>query len=112
MTNLVRFSALILRRNWRQKLFGLALFGLLTVLTNPSAHAQTFTVLHNFTGGADGSGPQSGVTFDRAGNIYGTTAYGGIANGCEGCGVVYKLSHVGQGWVANPLYNFKGPAQE
>jgi uncharacterized repeat protein (TIGR03803 family) len=112
MTNLVRLSTLMLRGNWRQKLFGLALLGLLTVLTNPSAQAQTFTVLHSFTGGADGSGPQSGVTFDRAGNIYGTTAYGGIANGCEGCGVVYKLSHVGQGWIANPLYNFKGPAQD
>ena len=31
------------------------------------AHAQTLTVLHNFTGGADGEQPIAGVTLDQQG---------------------------------------------
>ncbi|MGC2109613.1 MAG: choice-of-anchor tandem repeat GloVer-containing protein [Candidatus Korobacteraceae bacterium] len=73
--------------------------------------AQTFTVIHNFSGGADGATPYAGLTLDRSGNFYGTTPYGGVANGCEGCGVVYKLSRSGTAWILNPLYNFLGPRQ-
>ena len=39
----------------------------------PGARAQTFTVLHNFTGGADGGNPLAGLTMDQAGNLYGST---------------------------------------
>jgi uncharacterized repeat protein (TIGR03803 family) len=45
------------------------------------------TVLYSFSGGPDGSGPQAGVIRDMAGNLYGTTVYGGSSNG----GVVYEL---------------------
>ena len=38
-----------------------------------SAHAQTLTVLHTFTG-PDGLTPYAGVTLDRAGNLYGGAA--------------------------------------
>src|ERR1700722_19704812 len=34
-------------------------------------------VLYSFTGGSDGSGPRSGLIADSAGNLYGTTVYGG-----------------------------------
>ena len=44
------------------------------------------TVLYNFTGGADGSNPTTGVILDEAGNLYGTTFWGGTAN----LGVVTK----------------------
>jgi hypothetical protein len=44
--------------------FAVALFYVLTVMVSQSAQAQTFTVLHNFTGGADGDMPYSGVTLD------------------------------------------------
>jgi hypothetical protein len=40
-----------------------------------SAHAQTLTVLYSFTGAADGGYPESGVTLDGAGNVYGTTEF-------------------------------------
>jgi uncharacterized repeat protein (TIGR03803 family) len=55
------------------------------------------TVLYSFTCGADGLGPGSAVVFDPAGNLYGTTSFGGngscfIHKGPSGCGVVYKLS--------------------
>jgi uncharacterized repeat protein (TIGR03803 family) len=36
------------------------------------------TVLYSFTGGADGAYPYSGLILDAAGNLYGTTAYGGF----------------------------------
>jgi uncharacterized repeat protein (TIGR03803 family) len=65
--------------------------------------AGNFTVLHTFTGGAGGSGPQAGVIRDSEGNLYGTTAYGGIAN----AGVVYKLDTASQETV---LYSFTGEA--
>jgi len=51
------------------------------------------TVLHSFSGGADGANPQVGLTRDSAGNLYGTTGYGG-GTGCggSGCGVVFKIA--------------------
>ena len=61
------------------------------------------TVLHTFTGGADGSQPFAGVIRDSAGNLYGTTFGGGTA----GFGVVYKLDTAGEETV---LYNFTGGA--
>jgi uncharacterized repeat protein (TIGR03803 family) len=61
------------------------------------------TVLHSFTGGADGADPYAGVIRDSAGNLYGTTAYGGTA----GAGVVFKLDPTGQETV---LHSFTGGA--
>ncbi len=59
------------------------------------------TVLHSFTGGADGGLPYAGVIRDSAGNLYGTTYIGGIAGG-----VVYKLDPSGDFKV---LHTFTGP---
>jgi uncharacterized repeat protein (TIGR03803 family) len=52
------------------------------------------TVLHNFTGGTDGNYPLTGVTMDKAGNLYGTATSGGNTkcNPPTGCGTVFKLS--------------------
>jgi uncharacterized repeat protein (TIGR03803 family) len=69
------------------------------------------TVLHNFTGGADGGQPYGGVVLDEAGNLYGTASDGGVTTGvCNhafepGCGVVFKLDPSGQETV---LYAFTG----
>jgi uncharacterized repeat protein (TIGR03803 family) len=57
------------------------------------------TVLYNFTGGSDGSSPLGGVIRDAAGNLYGTTIYGGIS----GAGVVYKLDPSGHETVLHPF---------
>lgn len=76
--------------------------------------AGNFSVLHTFTGGLNGSCfpsddgclPTAGLTRDSAGNLYGTTQYGGTGNCSEsGCGIVFKLSKTGKEKV---LYNFTG----
>jgi uncharacterized repeat protein (TIGR03803 family) len=48
----------------------------------------TLTVLHSFTGKPDGENPQASVIRDSAGNLYGTTLYGGAFN----AGAVFKIS--------------------
>src|SRR5260221_306762 len=73
----------------------------------PSAQGQTFTVLHSFKGGTDGESPVGGVVRDAAGNLYGTTEYGGGVT-CffqDGCGTVFKLDTTGKETV---LYSFTG----
>jgi uncharacterized repeat protein (TIGR03803 family) len=69
----------------------------------------TETVLHHFTGGADGASPVAGLIQDPAGNLYGTTPYGGDLSVFQGlgCGVVFKLDPTGKETV---LYTFRGGA--
>jgi len=76
--------------------------------------AGQYTLLHSFTGGADGGHPYAGVTCGSAGNIYGTTVYGGNTVACPaqsylpgGCGVVFTLDASGNETV---LYSFTGEA--
>ena len=84
--------------------------GLLLLLSVGVLHAQTFQVIHSFTGGADGLEPESGLTMDAAGNLYGTAYYGGnTGTNCDGsCGTVFKMKHSGEGWILTPLYAFNG----
>ena len=71
---------------------------------SPMIHAQTFQVLHTFTGYSDGAAPIAGLTVDAAGNLYGTTS----AGGGEGFGNVYRLVHAPAGWNFSLLYTFQG----
>ncbi len=71
----------------------------------------TYTVLHTFTGGADGGGSVAEVAFDSAGNLYGTALYGGNNPSCPfnyGCGVLFEMSPSGGGWTFNVIYSFTG----
>ena len=54
------------------------------------------TVLWNFSNGADGGYPEGLLVRDGAGNIYGTTYYGGAFIGLSGFGVAYKLDVTSQ----------------
>jgi uncharacterized repeat protein (TIGR03803 family) len=72
----------------------------------------TESVLHSFTG-TDGDDPSAGLIFDAAGNLYGTTFYGGVANSqCPApytCGVVFKLVPNPDGsWTESVLHRFTG----
>jgi uncharacterized repeat protein (TIGR03803 family) len=61
-------------------------------------------VLHSF--GHTGL-PDAGVIFDKAGNLYGTTTYGGPRN-CSGtgCGTIYKLSRAAKSWTFATIHTF------
>ena len=61
---------------------------------SPAPAAPVLTVLHSFTG-SDGSLPVAGVTLDAAGNIYGTTNFGGSGSAEFGDGTVFKLTSDG-----------------
>jgi len=63
-------------------------------------------VLYAFTGGADGDEPRSNVSFDKSGNMYGTTLYGG--SGGLGNGVVFKLSPSNGAWIESVIHTFAG----
>ena len=63
---------------------------------SPGANGKwTETTLHSFDG-TDGSAPTGSLIFDSAGNVYGTTQYGGRIHdqycGGFGCGVVYEVT--------------------
>jgi len=64
----------------------------------------TESVLYSFAAGSDGANPESGVLFDTAGNLYGTTYLGGS----PGYGTVYKLAHSLSGWTESVIYSFGG----
>jgi uncharacterized repeat protein (TIGR03803 family) len=85
---------------------GLAGCGTVFKLTRqPNGHWKE-TILHNFKPGKSGNGPWAGVVFDSAGNLYGTTGYGGTD--CD-CGVIYKLVPNPDGtWTYSVLHRFKG----
>jgi len=72
------------------------------VVLSVSSPAQTYQVIHNFSG-TDGDGPFAGLTLDAAGNLYGTTGYGGS----NGCGNIFKLSPHGSSWVLNQFYSLQ-----
>jgi uncharacterized repeat protein (TIGR03803 family) len=86
-----------------------AVFGLAFIAT--SSVAQTYKVLYSFAGyPKDGGQPGGGLLMDAAGNLYGTTVYGGNHNTCSAngiqCGTVFKLDTKG---VETVLHNFNGP---
>ncbi len=65
------------------------------------------TILHSFGNSGDGATPSAGVIRDSAGNLYGTTIYGGA----QTFGTVYELSpSSGGAWTENVILNFSGLA--
>ncbi|MGI8841760.1 MAG: choice-of-anchor tandem repeat GloVer-containing protein [Caulobacteraceae bacterium] len=62
-------------------------------------------MLHVFSGYGEGVHPLAGVTFDGAGNLYGTTTEGGLSGRC--CGTVFKLTPTMSGpWTDTVLHRF------
>jgi len=79
-------------------------------LTPKADGSWTESVLYSFTGGNDGAEPFAGLIFDHAGNLYGTTTYGGDTACYQGCGVVFELTlHTKDGrWKEKVLHDFTG----
>ena len=78
--------------------------GVVFELSPSSSGSWTETVLYSFNGGPDGSNPVGGVAMDAAGNLFGTTAYGGPHN----FGTVFKLTSRSGAWEETLLHTFAG----
>ncbi len=66
-------------------------YGAIFKLT-PSQGGWVYTSLHDFTNGADGANPVSGVILDGNGNIYGTASQGAQQACFYGCGTVWEIT--------------------
>ena len=65
------------------------------------ASAATEKVLYSFTGGSDGQFPNSGLVFDKSGNLFGTTESGSTGS------VVFELSpNSTGGWTETVIHTF------
>ena len=72
-------------------------------LSPKAAGGWTEKVLHTFGCCKDGFRPYAGVIFDAAGNLYGSTVYGGA----YGVGAVFELSpRTGGTWTEKVLHSF------
>jgi hypothetical protein len=98
---------------------GIGQCGIVYQLKPPTEKGKPWaeTVLYVFRGvnANDGNTPEGGVILDQAGNLYGTTAYGGSGS-CRlfqervGCGTVFELTppkqHGGK-WTEKVLHSFQ-----
>lgn len=77
---------------------------------SPNGKGQwTYSVIYNFTGRGDGAFPQGSLTFDSAGNLYGTAVGGGDTG--PSLGTVFELSPGQNGsWSLTNSYSFTGGA--
>src|SRR5262249_15963844 len=72
-------------------------------LKHGSGGTWTTIVLHSFSGD-DGATPSAGLVFDLAGNLYGITYGGGVAD----TGVVFRLSRNSKNkWHDTTLHSFR-----
>lgn len=75
----------------------------MTLLATSVWAAPREKVLYNFNYYAKGWDPSAGLIFDGAGNLYGTTIYGGAYN----LGTVFELTpKLGGGWSEKVLHSF------
>lgn len=76
----------------------------LATISIPLVQAQTFHVIHSFSG-SNGSDPMNGLVIDAAGNLYGTASAGGKATN----GVVFMVTSKG---VETVLHKFIGGVKD
>ena len=96
-------------RDATSNLYGVTLFGgangwgTVFKLAPNQDGTWTQSTLYTFKGGKDGGYPWANLTFDGAGNLYGTTNQAGA----YGCGVVFKLTAIANGpWKEKVLHTF------
>jgi uncharacterized repeat protein (TIGR03803 family) len=87
---------------------GVNKFGAVFELVHGKNGAWTEKVLHSF-GGNTGANPRAALIFDTAGNLYGTTLFGG--NSCPlstASGTAFELTPGAKAkWIAKTIYTFK-----
>ena len=75
-----------------------------SLIPSPANGTWTENVLHSFdNNGFDGLDSFAALASDAAGNLYGTTEFGGI----RGAGTVFKMTkHIDGEWTERVVYNF------
>jgi uncharacterized repeat protein (TIGR03803 family) len=87
---------------------GLPECGTVFELTPNGSGGWTETTLYGFQSGSDGANPAAGLNFDKNGNLYGSTVYGGP----YAYGTAFELGPNGSGgWMENVLYAFQGGSE-
>jgi uncharacterized repeat protein (TIGR03803 family) len=76
----------------------------------PSGAGYSETILHRFTGKADGFVPGAPILLSPDGILYGVVALGG--GGCNGigCGAIFKLTPSASGYSFRVIYDFRRPS--
>jgi uncharacterized repeat protein (TIGR03803 family) len=83
----------------------------------PSTGKWIEKILHSFSdNNIDGWGPAASLVIDSAGDLYGTTAYGGAnTNDCAGtsCGTIFRLKRGKNGqWTEKVLHSFNNNGKD
>jgi len=77
-----------------------------------SAGSVTEHILYNFLTVSEGVSPRTPLLIDKAGVLYGATAFGGTTHGNDcinrGCGTIFKLAPTASGYRLETLYRFTG----
>src|SRR5262249_23101811 len=76
----------------------------------PTTHGWSYQVEYSFDVFGGPYRPYAGVISDTAGNLFGTTAMGGLPN-CGrmlDCGTVFELTPAGSSWVLTAIHEFNG----
>jgi len=82
---------------------GLDGYGTVFELTRQANGKWTHSILHSFENdGPDGADPTSGLIVDAAGNLYGTTGFGGT----HYYGTVFEMVRQSSGWKETVLHSF------
>lgn len=96
-------------------LYGVTVFGgnqnqgIAYELSKTASGSWDLTVLWAFGNPGDAANPFAGLTWDKSGNLFGTTSVGGS----YGTGTVFELSpSSGGGWTEQVLYSFGGYASD
>ena len=76
-----------------------------TVFRIDPAASFAHTIIYQFSY-SSGARPLSELTFDSAGNMFGTTTAGGSNLG----GTVFELTRQGNQWTYSAIYSFSGPS--
>jgi len=92
-------------RDWCRVRVTLLVLSTVVLVFAPAWAQLQYKSLYSFKGGNDGAAPLAGVIFDGAGNLFGTTQYGGA----HGQGTVYELTPNSDGtWKERVLHAFTG----
>jgi len=92
----------------------IAALAMILVVASVARAASKYKVLYAFKGGEDGNYPAGSLVFDSAGNLYGSTIFGGGSQQyCSGeqepgCGTIFMLARASNGgWKESVLHRFQ-----